>query len=63
MLGTEPCEAAIADTAWWMSGSATFRDSTHDKHHVVDDTPYSSGPGMILKVEPVVDCVEAVQTE
>ena len=40
-----------------------IRDWTHDKHHVVDDRPYGGGPGMILKVEPVVECVEAVRAE
>lgn len=38
-----------------------LRDWTHDPHHTVDDRPYGGGPGMVLKVEPVVECVEAVQ--
>ena len=38
-----------------------IRDWAHDKHHVVDDRPYGGGPGMVLKVEPVVECVEAVR--
>lgn len=38
-----------------------IRDWAHDKHHTVDDRPYGGGPGMVLKVEPVVECVEAVQ--
>lgn len=33
-----------------------------DRHHKVDDRPFGGGPGMILRVEPVVECVEAVQT-
>ncbi len=32
-----------------------IRDWAHDKHHVVDDRPYGGGPGMVLKVEPVVE--------
>lgn len=32
-----------------------------DKHQKVDDRPFGGGPGMVLKVEPVVECVEAVQ--
>jgi tRNA (guanine37-N1)-methyltransferase len=32
-----------------------------DKHHKVDDRPFGGGPGMILQVEPVVECVETVQ--
>jgi len=38
-----------------------IRDWTRDKHRMVDDRPFGGGPGMILKVEPVVECVEAVQ--
>ncbi|MGV1035818.1 MAG: tRNA (guanosine(37)-N1)-methyltransferase TrmD [Candidatus Nanopelagicales bacterium] len=29
-----------------------LRDSTHDRHRTVDDTPYGGGPGMVLKPEP-----------
>lgn len=38
-----------------------IRDWSRDKHHKVDDRPFGGGPGMILQVEPVVECVEAVQ--
>ncbi|NIL98334.1 MAG: tRNA (guanosine(37)-N1)-methyltransferase TrmD [Planctomycetales bacterium] len=38
-----------------------IRDWAKDKHKSVDDRPYGGGPGMVLKVEPVVDCVETVQ--
>jgi tRNA (guanine37-N1)-methyltransferase len=38
-----------------------FRNFAHDKHHTVDDRPFGGGPGMILKVEPVVECVEHVR--
>src|SRR5436190_6599381 len=39
-----------------------IRDWSNDpKHHKVDDRPFGGGPGMVLRVEPVVDCVEAVQ--
>ena len=37
-----------------------FRDFAQDKHHTVDDRPFGGGPGMILKVEPVVECAEHV---
>lgn len=40
-----------------------FRDWTSDKHQSVDDRPYGGGPGMLLRCQPVVDCVEAVQRE
>jgi tRNA (guanine37-N1)-methyltransferase len=38
-----------------------IRNWSRDKHHKVDDRPFGGGPGMILRVEPVVECVEAVQ--
>ncbi|MCA9221520.1 MAG: tRNA (guanosine(37)-N1)-methyltransferase TrmD, partial [Planctomycetales bacterium] len=39
-----------------------FRDWTTDKHRSVDDRPFGGGPGMVIKVEPVVQCVEHVRT-
>jgi tRNA (guanine37-N1)-methyltransferase len=39
-----------------------IRQWSRDKHHKVDGRPFGGGPGMILQVEPVVDCVEAVQS-
>lgn len=38
-----------------------IRDWARDKHHSVDDRPFGGGPGMVLMVDPVVDCVEAVR--
>ncbi len=35
-----------------------LRDWSRDKHHHVDDRPFGGGPGMVIKVEPVVECVE-----
>ena len=41
-----------------------IRDWSQDKkHHKVDDRPFGGGPGMVLMVEPVVKCVEEVQTK
>lgn len=40
-----------------------FRRWTKDKHQHVDDRPFGGGPGMVIKVEPVVECVEWVQTQ
>jgi tRNA (guanine37-N1)-methyltransferase len=40
-----------------------IRRWSRDKHNKVDDRPFGGGAGMILQVEPVVDCVEAVQKE
>ena len=38
-----------------------MRDWATDKHQKIDDRPFGGGPGMILMVEPVVNCVRAVQ--
>ena len=38
-----------------------IRDWARNKHKTVDDRPFGGGPGMVLKVDPVVDCVEAVR--
>ena len=38
-----------------------FRLWTKDKHRTVDDRPFGGGPGMVIKVEPGVECVEAVR--
>lgn len=40
-----------------------IRDWSKDRHHKVDDRPFGGGPGMVLRVEPIVECVEAVQQE
>lgn len=40
-----------------------LRNWSRDKHHCVDDRPFGGGPGMVLKVEPVVECVEEVQQQ
>ena len=37
-----------------------IRDWTNDRHQSVDDRPFGGGPGMVLKVEPVVAAAEAV---
>ena len=38
-----------------------MRDWAEDRHHTVDDRPFGGGPGMVLQVGPVVECVEAVR--
>ena len=40
-----------------------IRDWTTNKHKKVDDRPFGGGPGMVLMVEPVVLCVEAVRRQ
>lgn len=38
-----------------------IRHWARGKHQQVDDRPFGGGPGMVLRPEPVVECVEAVQ--
>lgn len=39
-----------------------LRDFGLGKHRQVDDRPFGGGPGMVLMVQPIVECVEHVQT-
>lgn len=40
-----------------------FRAYTKDKHNHVDDTPCGGGQGMVLSVQPIVDCLKAIRKE
>ena len=40
-----------------------IRDWATDKHKTVDDRPFGGGPGMVLKVDTVVPCVEEVRRQ
>jgi len=37
-----------------------LRDFTNDKHRTVDDRPFGGGEGMVLKPEPIFECVESL---
>jgi tRNA (guanine37-N1)-methyltransferase len=37
------------------------RDHTSDRHATVDDRPYGGGPGMVMKVEPLVAAIDALR--
>ena len=37
-----------------------YREFATDRHRTVDDAPYGGGPGMVMKIEPVVAALEAV---
>jgi tRNA (guanine37-N1)-methyltransferase len=37
-----------------------IRDYATDRHKTVDDAPYGGGAGMVMKVEPLTACLEAV---
>ena len=40
-----------------------LRDWTHDRHRTVDDEPYGGGQGMLMKVEPIAEAIEAISSE
>ena len=40
-----------------------FRDYSLDTHGKVDDTPYGGGAGMVLKCQPIFDCVKSIRRE
>jgi len=40
-----------------------IRDFALDRHRTVDDAPYGGGAGMVMKVEPLAACVEAVKSQ
>ncbi len=37
-----------------------LRQFTHDKHRTVDDRPFGGGEGMVLKPEPIFECLEVL---
>src|SRR3954470_4889673 len=38
-----------------------LREYTQDRHRTVDDRPFGGGEGMVLKPEPIFDCLERMQ--
>jgi tRNA (guanine37-N1)-methyltransferase len=37
-----------------------LRTFTHDRHRTVDDRPFGGGEGMVLKPEPIFECIESL---
>src|ERR1700719_3960617 len=37
-----------------------LRAFAHDRHKTIDDRPFGGGEGMVLKPEPIFECVEAL---
>jgi len=50
------CEMGLAKI-----GVRDLRQFTHDKHRTVDDRPFGGGEGMVLKPEPLFECLEMLQ--
>ena len=40
-----------------------IRDYAQDRHHIVDDSSYGGGPGMLMKPEPLFRAVEDVRCQ
>lgn len=51
-------DRGLVDVRLW-----DFRAFTTDKHNKVDDRPFGGGPGMLIRCQPVFDCVEAVRED
>jgi tRNA (guanine37-N1)-methyltransferase len=42
-------------------GIHDLRAFAHDRHRTVDDRPFGGGEGMVLKPEPIFECLEALE--
>jgi tRNA (guanine37-N1)-methyltransferase len=42
-------------------GIHDLRTFTHDRHRTVDDRPFGGGEGMVLKPEPIFECLEEMK--
>ena len=51
-------EQGLAELVLWNP-----RDFTRDPHRTVDDRPYGGGPGMVMKVEPLLAAIEAARAQ
>lgn len=40
-----------------------LRSYAHDKHRIIDQPPYGGGSGMILKPEPIFECIEGLKAQ
>ncbi len=38
-----------------------LRDFTKDRHRSTDDKPFGGGPGMVMKPEPIFECVRSIR--
>ncbi len=39
------------------------REYTDDRHRTVDDRPYGGGPGMLMKLQPLLDTIQAIRQQ
>ena len=69
-LFPEICEASLGESIIGRANraglveihSVDLRSYAHDKRGTVDDTPYGGGAGMVLRPEPLFECVEDLRT-
>jgi tRNA (guanine37-N1)-methyltransferase len=40
-----------------------LRDFTADKHRRIDDYPFGGGAGMVMKIEPIANCIRQLQSQ
>ena len=40
-----------------------LRTFAHDRHRTVDDRPFGGGEGMVLKPEPIFECIEGLNVQ
>ena len=52
--------AGPAKLGWRTIEVHDLRAFTHDRHRTVDDRPFGGGEGMVLKPEPIFECIEAL---
>src|SRR5659263_339579 len=43
-------------------GVINLRDFARDRHQVTDDRPFGGGPGMVMKIEPLVAAIRMAAT-
>jgi tRNA (guanine37-N1)-methyltransferase len=51
-------EKGIIDIKIW-----NIRNFAENKHKMVDDEPYGGGVGMVMKIEPIVKCLENIEVK
>ena len=67
-LFPEMCEAVLSESIIGRArekglveiNCINIRDFTVDKHRRVDDAPYGGGMGMLMQIQPIVDCYESI---
>ena len=67
-LFPEMCEAVLSESiigrarenGYIEINCVNIRDFTSDEHNRVDDSPYGGGMGMLMQIQPIFDCYNAI---